>query len=81
LAVGGQRHALGVRLLAVAVTRQPNLSEISVFLPSGFKTEREARLAVARAALGEEAFAAAWAAGQAMTPEQALEDALAEEAD
>jgi hypothetical protein len=36
---------------------------------------------VARAALGEEAFAAAWAAGRAMTPEQTLEYALAEEVD
>jgi hypothetical protein len=78
LAVGGQRYGLGVRLLAVAVTRQPNFSEISVFLPSGFKTEREARLAVARAALGEDAFAAAWAEGQALTIEQAVSSALAE---
>jgi hypothetical protein len=33
-------------------------------------------LAAARAQLGEEAFAAAWAAGRAMTPEQAIAEAL-----
>ena len=35
----------------------------------------------ARAALGEEAFARAWAEGQAMTLEQAVEYALSEEGD
>jgi hypothetical protein len=41
----------------------------------------EEDLAAARLALGETDFAAAWADGRAMTPDQALEDALAEEAD
>jgi tetratricopeptide (TPR) repeat protein len=51
---------------------------------SGLRPERTQqagfgeRLAAARAALGEEAFAAAWAHGRAMTLEQAIADALAE---
>jgi hypothetical protein len=32
-----------------------------------------------RAGLGESAFAAAWAEGQALTPEQAIAEALSEE--
>jgi UDP-N-acetylmuramyl pentapeptide synthase len=39
----------------------------------------QARVAAVRAALGEEAFAAAWAEGQAMTREQAIAYALEEE--
>jgi hypothetical protein len=37
----------------------------------------ERALAAARAQLGEEAFAAAWAAGGALTLEQAIDEALA----
>jgi non-specific serine/threonine protein kinase len=37
----------------------------------------ERAIAAARAALGEAAFAAAWAAGRALTPEQAIAEALA----
>ena len=40
--------------------------------------EVERPVAAARAALGEEAFAAAWAAGRALTIEQAVAEALAE---
>jgi len=72
-------YAWGVRLLAVASTGPPEFSELSVFLPSALKTERDARLAAARTTLGEEAFAAAWAEGQAMTLEQAVEYALKED--
>jgi DNA-binding NarL/FixJ family response regulator len=43
------------------------------------EADHEAAVAAARAALGEAAFAAAWAAGQAMTPEQAAAEALAAE--
>jgi tetratricopeptide (TPR) repeat protein len=80
-AIARGRSAWGVRLLAFAVAGPPEYNELSVVLPSALKSERDQRLAVARAALGEEAFAAAWAEGQAMTPEQALEYALAEGAD
>jgi hypothetical protein len=40
------------------------------------RATRERLMAVARAQLGEAAFAEAWAVGQAMTPEQAIELAL-----
>jgi non-specific serine/threonine protein kinase len=40
-----------------------------------------ATVAATRAALGEDAFAAAWAEGQAMTPEEAADYALADAAD
>jgi hypothetical protein len=75
------RYAPGVRLLAVVVDGYPIYGELWMLTPSARQAELDARLAAARAAVGEEAFAAAWAEGQAMTPEQALEDALAEKAD
>ncbi|HEY3230139.1 MAG TPA: tetratricopeptide repeat protein, partial [Roseiflexaceae bacterium] len=40
------------------------------------RAEHDGYIAAARAQLGEEAFAAAWAAGRAMTIEQAVEEAL-----
>jgi non-specific serine/threonine protein kinase len=40
-----------------------------------FREEFECDVAVARRALGDEAFAQAWAAGQALPPEQAIEEA------
>jgi Tfp pilus assembly protein PilF len=40
------------------------------------RVARERQVEAVRAALGEAAFAAAWGAGQAMTPEQAIADAL-----
>jgi hypothetical protein len=62
-----------------AASAMPGISA-SFFLFVG-STEAEKDLAAARLALGETEFAAAWADGRAMTPEQALEYALAEEAD
>jgi hypothetical protein len=46
-----------------------------------FVERYEQDVAAARAARGEAAFAAAWAEGQAMTLEQAVADALGDEAD
>ena len=43
----------------------------------GSRATYERALAAARAQLGEEAFAAAWAAGRALTLEQAIAEALA----
>ncbi len=42
-----------------------------------FHPDREGMLAAARSRLGKEAFEAAWAEGRAMTPEQAVEYAMA----
>jgi hypothetical protein len=47
-------------------------------LPSNLRSDYEAHLATVRAALGEEAFAAALAAGQRLAPEEAIDLALAE---
>src|SRR5207248_1723629 len=41
--------------------------------------EHSARIAAVRAALGDEAFTAAWSHGRAMTWEKAIEEALADE--
>jgi non-specific serine/threonine protein kinase len=50
-------------------------------VPPADRAEHERDGAAARAALGDQPFAAAWAAGQAMTLEQAVECALAETTD
>jgi tetratricopeptide (TPR) repeat protein len=66
-------YARGVRLISAAQAAHPG------FLMSIDPDEREdceASLATARTALGEDAFAVAWAEGQAMTPEQAFAEAL-----
>jgi non-specific serine/threonine protein kinase len=70
----------GIRLLATADGRPEN-GLFPILLPSTHPTARAAAIAAARAALGEETFAAAWAEGQAMTLEQALDYALTAEAD
>jgi tetratricopeptide (TPR) repeat protein len=44
--------------------------------PPAARATYERAMAVAQAQLGEDAFAAAWAAGQALTPEQAIAEAL-----
>jgi predicted ATPase/DNA-binding CsgD family transcriptional regulator len=48
-------------------------------LPPADRGAHERELGAARARLGEDAFAAAWAVGRAMTPEGAIEHALATE--
>ena len=57
------------RLLAAASALRDSLG---VPLPSVCRADYERSLAAARAQLGEQAFAAAWAEGQSMTWEQAL---------
>jgi hypothetical protein len=67
----------GVRLIgAGAIVTRPLLGVVHFPDLDG---EATASLAMARSALGEEAYAAAWAAGQALTLEQAVAVALAEE--
>jgi non-specific serine/threonine protein kinase len=50
-------------------------------LPALLRARSEGYAAAARAQVGEAAFAAAWAAGRAMTLEQAVADALEEPGD
>jgi hypothetical protein len=76
LAVAQGEYARGVRLIAV----QPAITGfIGTTNTPDVRIEGEAALARARAALGEEAFAAAWAEGQALTLEEAVAYALADE--
>jgi hypothetical protein len=51
----------------------------SIHLASDHRAEREAAIAVARFALGDQAFAAVWAEGQAMTLEQAVAYAVGQD--
>ena len=71
------------RLFGAAAALRATLSDAA---PRGFSLglapqscdEYERQVAATRAALGAEAFAAAWAAGMALTPEQVRADALQE---
>jgi predicted ATPase len=65
------------RLLSAA---DPALSAIGTSVPPTDRMTLEREVAAVRSRLGEAAFAAAWAAGQAMTLEQAVADALEDEA-
>ncbi|GAC1433927.1 MAG: hypothetical protein NVSMB65_07960 [Chloroflexota bacterium] len=51
-------------------------ASLRIPLPAADRTAHESLVAAARAALGDEAFARAWAAGQALLPEQAIAEAL-----
>jgi hypothetical protein len=53
-------------------------ASIDVPLPPGERDEHDRAVAAARCVLGEQAFAAGWAKGRAMTPEQAIACALGE---
>jgi predicted ATPase/DNA-binding CsgD family transcriptional regulator len=71
-------YASGVRLLAAGCEsvgpRVGSLRALLYLMPS---EERDAHLATARSAMGEAAFQHAWAAGQAMTIQHAIAEALA----
>ena len=60
---------------------EDTVSDAFVGLPIISQAEFERHMAAVRAALGDEAFDAAWAAGRAMSLAQAIADALAEGAD
>jgi hypothetical protein len=64
-----------LRLFAAALAHAPNGAP----LDPGERAGGEAALTAARAALGQEAIAQAWADGQAMTLEQAVAYALEED--
>jgi predicted ATPase len=76
LAVAEGDPTQGVRLMVAARTENPTIAAIHV--PDA-RREVEAGLALARTLLGERYFARAWAAGQAMTLEQAVAGALEED--
>ena len=69
----GGRGERAARLLAAAETLR---REIGINVPPAERTDYEARLDAIRTSLGPEAFAAAWAEGQAMRMEQAIAYAL-----
>jgi predicted ATPase/class 3 adenylate cyclase/Tfp pilus assembly protein PilF len=69
----GLRRA--ARLFGAAETLLP---AIRLEMPPAERAEHDQAIVTARAALGEEAFAAAWEEGKAMTMEQAVEYALEE---
>ena len=66
--VAGHEEGRGTQLLAAAAALRDELE--ATFDDDSEQRECEAAVAAAKAALGEEAFAAAWARGEAMTPEE-----------
>jgi hypothetical protein len=76
LAVAEGQHAVGARLLGAGAVVNPLFS--SIHCP-GVRVDAADSVVRARSALGEEAFARAWAEGQAMTLEQAVEYALSDD--
>jgi tetratricopeptide (TPR) repeat protein len=78
LAVWRGQHGRGVRLLAASTG--DDLQTAAKFFPE-MPRERAVALEAARTALGEAAFATAWAEGQALTVDEALAYGLAEEPD
>jgi hypothetical protein len=79
----GRQMAHAVRLFGAAAALRNTLGEAAargwslVLLPES-RAEYERQVAAARAALGAEAFAAAWAVGATLTPEQLRAEALQE---
>jgi hypothetical protein len=76
--LGGVEVATGqleraAKLLAVA---EAHFAAFNQWVSATEQAEHDGYIAAARAQLGEEAFAAAWAAGRAMSLEQAIEEAL-----
>ena len=64
------------RFSAVSVTAR---DAMSIPLPLSARADHDCAVTTARTGLGEEAFATAWAAGRAMTLQEAIEYALADE--
>jgi predicted ATPase/class 3 adenylate cyclase len=77
VAVCGRQPGRAARLLGAATALR---QAIGAPLPPVDRPDCEATAQAARAALGEAAFAAAWAAGEALTPEEAVAEALADDA-
>jgi predicted ATPase/DNA-binding SARP family transcriptional activator/DNA-binding CsgD family transcriptional regulator len=73
LAVAQRQPRRGVRLAAAAAALRQTTN---AFLPPNERATIDAAMQAARAALGEEIFAAVWAAGQALPVDQAITHAL-----
>ncbi len=84
---GSLRTAAGVRAAWGDFTRAARLFGAEAACRGGgpvearVRQQHEADLAATRTGLGEAAFAAAWTAGQRLTLEEAVAEALAEEGD
>jgi DNA-binding CsgD family transcriptional regulator len=65
-------HGLPVRAAQLCGAAETLHNTIGITYPSIYHAEYDRAVALARAELGESLFTAAWAEGQAMTPEQAL---------
>ena len=74
LAATADDPARAARLFAAAESLRERIA--SPLSPSD-RTERDAHVSSARAALGEEPFSREWASGRAMSQEEAVESALA----
>jgi hypothetical protein len=79
LAVRLGTPARGVRWLAAVIHDNRSAVKAPGSVRAELPAEREAALASARTVLGEAAFAAAWAAGQALSLETAAAEALTDE--
>jgi non-specific serine/threonine protein kinase len=77
VAAAQSRPQRGARLMGAA---EGLLDAIGASWPPNYVAGRERTMAAIRTALGEEAFAAAWAEGRALSLEEAIRYALAEEA-
>jgi non-specific serine/threonine protein kinase len=78
LAMAAGQAGRAARLHGAAASQRRGIFVLNVW---DEPVARDRQVAVVRAALGEEAFAAAWAAGQGLGPEAALARALVERAD
>jgi hypothetical protein len=76
LRVERREYVRGVRLLAAGESDGPRVGSLRALLYLMPRDELETHMALARSALGEDAFAAAWAAGKALTPDEAVAAAL-----
>jgi hypothetical protein len=77
LARRARRHAEADRQMEHAAWLFSAAAALGLPLEPTVRQEHERQVAAVRAALGDEAFAAAWARGQALRPEQAVAVALA----
>ncbi len=78
LAVAEGKHERGARLLGAGAAVDPRFA--TMLIPD-LRVEAAQMTARARSVLGEDAFSAAWAEGQAMTLEEAVEYAFGENDD